>query len=273
MIEQYKKRIADWQLQDLLEAVGAVLIEGPKGCGKTTTAEHQAQSILYMDNPEKTQQYHQLAQTNIKLLLQGDNPRLIDEWQSAPQLWDAIRFEVDHRNSEGLFILTGSAVPADISKIRHSGAGRFGWLTMRPMSLWESGESTGDVSLEKIFSPNYKIEGHSNLTFEDLVYVICRGGWPGAVNKKSKKASLMLVQEYYEAIVKSDISRVDNVKRDEERTKRIMRSYARHQGTQATMTTILADISANETNEISDVTLAGYLNALRKIFVIEDSPA
>lgn len=273
MIEQYKKRIADWQLQDLLEAVGAVLIEGPKGCGKTTTAEHQAQSILYMDNPEKTQQYHQLAQTNIKLLLQGDNPRLIDEWQSAPQLWDAIRFEVDHRNSEGLFILTGSAVPADISKIRHSGAGRFGWLTMRPMSLWESGESTGDVSLEKLFSPNYKIEGHSNLTFEDLVYVICRGGWPGAVNKKSKKASLMLVQEYYEAIVRSDISRVDNVKRDEERTKRIMRSYARHQGTQATMTTILADISANETNEISDVTLAGYLNALRKIFVIEDTPA
>ncbi len=157
MENQYKNRIADRQLQDLLEAVGAVLIEGPKGCGKTTTAEHHAKSILYMDNPEKTRQYHQMVQTNIRYLLQGDNPRLIDEWQTAPELWDAIRFEVDHRNCEGLFMLTGSAVPADITKIRHSGAGRFGWLTMRPMSLWESGESTGDVSLEKMFSQNYQI--------------------------------------------------------------------------------------------------------------------
>ena len=273
MDTNYRKRVADSQLEDLLEAVGAVLIEGPKGCGKTTTAEQHANSILYMDDPEKTRQYHQMVQTNIRYILQGANPRLIDEWQTAPELWDAIRFEVDHRKQDGLFMLTGSAVPADFSKINHSGAARFGWLTMRPMSLWESGESSGDVSLANLFANNKKIEGVSSLSINDLAYVLCRGGWPGALLKKSKKAALTLVQEYYHAIVKYDISRVDAVTKDEERTKRIMRSYARNQGTQVSISSIKADIAVNEVEDISDVTIEKYLSALRKIFVIEDIAA
>lgn len=163
-------------LADKLEAMGAVLIEGPKACGKTTTAEQQAKSILYMDDPDNIAQNLQLAETNIKRLLQGDNPRLIDEWQIAPQLWDAVRFETDHRGDDGLFMLTGSAVPADDSKIHHTGAGRFAWLTMRPMTLWESGESTGEVSLGRLFENAEKVDGESHLTLEDVALVTCRGG-------------------------------------------------------------------------------------------------
>ena len=208
----YRKRIADILLEEKLEAMGAVLVEGPKACGKTTTAEHQAKSILYMDDPTSIQQNLQLAETNIKRLLQGETPRLIDEWQIAPQIWDAVRFETDHRKDDGLFILTGSAVPADKSKIRHTGAGRFAWLTMRPMTLWESGESSGDVSLKSLFDEPEKVDGESALKMEDIAYAICRGGWPKSLFKKSKKAALRQVAEYYEAITRSDISRVDEVK-------------------------------------------------------------
>ena len=161
----YRKRIADILLEEKLEAMGAVLIEGPKACGKTTTAEQQAKSILYMDDPTNIQQNLQLAETNIKRLLQGDTPRLIDEWQIAPQIWDAVRFEADHRKDDGLFMLTGSAVPADKSKIRHTGAGRFAWLTMRPMTLWESGESSGDVSIKALFAEPAKVDGESALKY------------------------------------------------------------------------------------------------------------
>lgn len=270
---EYRDRIADKLLQDKLEAMGAVLIEGPKACGKTTTAEQQAKSMIYIDNPVMTSQYRQMAQTNINLLLNGDTPRLIDEWQEIPQFWDAIRFEIDHRDDDGLFILTGSAVPADTKEIHHSGTGRFGWLTMRPMSLWESGESTGGISLGQMFTSPDKIEAFSNLSLQTLAFSICRGGWPRAIKKSSEKAALLQATEYYRAITNSDITRVDNIRRDSERTKRIMRSYARLQGTQASISTILNDISANETEMVSDETINSYLSALRKIFVIEDMPA
>ena len=270
---EYRERIADQLLRDKLEAMGAVLIEGPKACGKTTTAEQQAKSIIYMDDPDKQAQYRQMAQTNIRLLLEGETPRLIDEWQQVPQFRDAIRFEVDHRNEDGQFMLTGSAVPVDAKEIHHSGTGRYGWLTMRPMSLWESGESTGGVSLSELFTAPDAISASNTLTLPRLAFSICRGGWPRALQKKSERAALMQATEYYAAIVNSDISRADNVKRDVERAKRIMRSYARHQGTQVSIATIIADISVNETETISDETIGAYLSALRKIFVIEDMPA
>lgn len=272
---EYNKRIADKLLAEKLEAMGAVLIEGAKACGKTTTAEQKAKSILYMDDPTRVKQNMHLAETNIKLLLKGDTPKLIDEWQMAPQLWDAIRFEVDHRDEDGQFILTGSAVPKekDKEKIQHSGAGRFAWLKMRPMSLWESQESTGDVSLEKLFAGEDNVEGSNNLKMVDIAFLICRGGWPKSLKKKTEKAALKQVTEYYEAITRSDISRVDDVERDEQRAKRLMRSYARVQGGQVSLGTIMADIQTNETVSISELTIQSYLNALRKIFVIEDMPA
>ncbi len=270
---EYRSRIADQLLREKLEAMRAVLIEGPKACGKTTTAEQQAKSIIYMDEPTKQEQYKQMAQTNIRFLLAGETPRLIDEWQEVPQFWDAIRFEVDHRGEDGQFILTSSAVPVDAKDIHHTGTGRYGWLTMRPMSLWESGESTGEISLSDLFLAPDKIEARNKLTLPMLAFVVCRGGWPIAIQKKTEKAALAQAIEYYKAITSRDISRVDNARRDAERAKRIMRSYARLQGSQASIATILADISANETSDISDETVGAYLTALRKIFVIEDMPA
>ena len=269
----YRSRIADQLLREKLEAMGAVIIEGPKACGKTTTAEQQAKSIIYMDDPSRQGQYKQMAQTNISFLLQGETPRLIDEWQEVPQFWDAIRFEVDHRDNDGQFILTGSAVPADTKDIHHTGTGRYGWLTMRPMSLWESGESSGDISLSSLFHSPETVKGINKLTLPMIALAICRGGWPKSLQKKTEKAALTQATEYYKAITNSDISRVDNIRRDEERAKRIMRSYARHQGTQASIATILADIATNEPENVSDETINAYLSALRKIFVIEDMPA
>lgn len=270
---EYKKRIADALLADKLDAMGAVLIEGPKACGKTTTAEQRANSILYMDDPDNMRQNLQLAETNIKRLLQGDTPRLIDEWQIAPQIWDAVRFETDHRKEDALFMLTGSAVPADASKINHSGAGRFAFLTMRPMTLWESEESSGDVSLIELFSHSDKIDGENSLKMEDVAFAICRGGWPKSLNKKTKKAALRQVTEYFEAITRSDISRVDGVERDEYRAKRILRSYARLQGAMAGIPTIVEDMKTNEPESMSDETVVSYIKALKKIFVIEDMKA
>ena len=270
---EYKKRIADVLLEDKLDAMGAVLIEGPKACGKTTTAEQQAKSILYMDDPDNIKQNLQLAETNVKRLLQGDNPRLIDEWQIAPQIWDAVRFEINQRKDDGLFMLTGSAVPADDSRIHHSGAGRFAFLTMRPMTLWESGESSGEVSLGKLFTNSDNIDGESSLKMEDIAFAICRGGWPKSLDKKSQKAALRQVIEYYEAITRSDISRVDGVERDEYRAKRLMRSYARLQGAMASIPTIIDDMKTNEPESLSDETVASYIKALKKIFVIEDMKA
>lgn len=270
---KYRPRIADKILRSELDAMGAVLIEGPKACGKTTTGEQQANSVIYINDPSMNIQYHELAQTDIKKLLIGATPRLIDEWQEIPRLWDAVRFEVDHRHEDGQFILTGSAVPPDTTDIKHTGTGRMGRLKMRPMSLWESGDSTGEISLGGLFSMPEQIHGISQANLDTIAYYVCRGGWPRAVDKQTETAALRQVIEYFKSIVNFDLSRVDNLKRDRERAERIMRSYARLQGTQASIASILADISTNETSEISDVTIESYLSALRKIFVVEDMRA
>ncbi len=272
-MEKYLPRVVDSLLSDLLEAMGAVLVEGPKYCGKTTMCAQQVGSILYMDDPEFMDQNLTTAETNPKRLLQGETPRLIDEWQLAPQLWDAVRHEVDRRQADGQFILTGSAVPHDKSKIFHTGTGRFGWLKLRTMSLWESGDSTGDVSLKQLFSNPAVIDGESKIDSNRLAFLTCRGGWPKSLNKKTEKAALLQARTYLDAIVHTDISRVDNVLRDADLARRLMRSYARNQGSQASYGTFLADIKANGDKEMSESTIYSYINALKKIFVIEDATA
>ncbi|MDD6389528.1 MAG: DUF4143 domain-containing protein [Firmicutes bacterium] len=271
-MKEYRKRIADDILARKLEGKGAVLIEGPKWCGKTTTAEQIAASILYMDDPEKKDQNISMSELNPKRLLKGETPRLIDEWQLAPKLWDAIRFEVDHRSELGQFLLTGSAVPADTKEITHSGTGRFTWLTMRPMSLYESGDSTGEVSLKELFEGNDEVDGEADIDIERLAFLACRGGWPQSVDMREEIA-LDQAYDYYDAVVRSDINRADNVKKNTEKVRRLMRSYARNQGSQVPNTVLALDVSANDEDSISDDTVASYLNALRKIFVVEDMPA
>ena len=271
-MEPYKFRIADQLLQYRLEEVGAVLVEGTKWCGKTTTCEQAAKSVLYLADPEMKAQYIDLANTQVKALLTGDTPHLIDEWQLAPQLWDAIRFEVDHRRSEGQFILTGSSVPPSTDKISHTGTGRFAWLKMRPMSLYESGDSTGEVSLEQLFD-NANIEGRNTLNLEKMAYLVCRGGWPASLGK-SERVALRTPYNYYDAVVQSDISRVDNVERNPLWADTLMRSYARLQGSQASSKVILDDMLASVSQEtLSTQTVENYLTALRKMFVVEDLPA
>lgn len=273
-MEGYKARVADDILAEKLDAMGAVLVEGPKYCGKTTLARQQAKSVLYMADPDTRSQNIIMAQTNVGRLLAGNAPRLIDEWQLAPQLWDAVRNEIDRRNADGQFILTGSSVPVDTKDIFHSGAGRMSWLKLRTMSLWESGESSGDVSLGTLFRPDATVDGASSIDIDSLAFVACRGGWPKAVLKGTKKSALIQAEEYFEAVVRSDISRVDNVQRDTELARRLMRSYARNQGAQATISTFLSDMNGGASNNtISDQTVYSYLNALKRIFVIEDSLA
>ena len=272
-MKEYKKRIADQILEDKLEAMGAVLIEGPKYCGKTTLASQHARSVLYMADPDTKKQNLSMAETKVSRLLQGDTPRLIDEWQLAPQLWDAVRNEVDKRDEDGQFILTGSAVPPRQDLIFHSGTGRISWLKLRTMSLWESGDSSGDVSLGELFKDSNTIDGESKINIEQLAFLTCRGGWPKATMKKNKKTALMQAKEYYEAVCRYDISRVDDIERDTDLTKRLMRSYSRNQGSQASAKTLLDDIKANESDIIGENTIYNYIKALKKIFVIEDSIA
>ncbi len=255
-----------------LAGKGAVLIEGPKWCGKTTTAEQQAATIVYMDDPVQKEQNIKMADINPKALFIGETPILLDEWQIAPKLWDAVRFEVDHREELGQFILTGSAVPPDSDEIHHTGTGRYAWLTMRPMSLYESGESTGEVSIKELFDAPNQILGINKLTLEDLAFLICRGGWPRATTLEGELA-LDQAKDYYDAVTKSDVSRVDGVRRNTERIKLLMRSYARHQGAQAPISTIAADMKTNDEESADMKTISSYLDALKKIFVIEDSVA
>lgn len=271
-MKKYRKRIADDILARKLEGKGAVLIEGPKWCGKTTTAEQIAASVLYMDDPEKKEQNISMSELSPKRLLKGETPRLIDEWQLAPKLWDAIRFEVDHRGELGQFILTGSAVPADTKDVTHSGTGRFTWLTMRPMSLYESGDSTGEVSLKDLFDGQKEVDGEADITIERLAFLTCRGGWPQAIDMREDIA-LDQARDYYDAVVRSDINKTDNVQKNSEKVRRLMRSYARNQGGQVPNTVLAQDVSANDENSIGENTVASYLNALRRIFVIEDMPA
>lgn len=271
-MKKYRNRVVDAILQEKLEGKGAVLIEGPKWCGKTTTAEQIAKSVLYMDDPQSKEQNVNMAALNPKRLLNGETPRLIDEWQIAPKLWDAIRFEVDHRDDLGQFVLTGSAVPPDTKEITHSGTGRFSWLMMRPMSLYESGESTGEVSLSRLFEGKGEVDGESKLDLERIAFLICRGGWPRSIDMRDKIALNQAI-DYYDAVVHSDINRADGVEKNPERVKRLMRSLARNQGQQIANTAIAADIAVNDESTINQETVAGYISALKKIFVVEDMPA
>ena len=271
-MKEYRARIVDDMLKDKLESKGAVVIEGPKWCEKTTTAMQVAGSILRMDEPSKRETNIQMSEIDPGRLLKGKAPRLIDEWQIAPKLWDAARYEVDTRGEEGQFILTGSAVPIESREITHSGTGRFTWLMMRPMSLFESGDSTGEVSLNQLFENPNVIDGMNNLSIEKLAFLICRGGWPHAVGMKEKPA-LLQAEDYYEAVIKSDINRADGVSKNPERVKRLMRSFARNQGTQISNTMLRDDIISNDTESLNEDTIASYINALKNIFVVEDMPA
>lgn len=270
-MKKYKKRIADKILQKKLNAKGAVLIEGAKWCGKTTTASQIAKSILSMQNPEEKEQNIRLAELSPSRLLHGKTPRLIDEWQLAPKLWDAVRFEVDKRDEFNQFILTGSAVPADLKEITHTGTGRISRMLMRPMSLFESQESNGSVSLAELFSSKTNIDGENTIDIDELAFLICRGGWPKAIGLK-QYIGLSQAIDYYDAVVNSDISRVDNIERNPERAKRLLRAYARSIGTQTKLTSLSDDV--NEDNNLgTNPTIYNYINALQKIFVIEDSHA
>ena len=272
-MENYRKRIADDILQKKLRSKGAVLIEGPKWCGKTTTAEQAAKSILYMDEPSSIKQNLARADLDPESLLEGDVPRLIDEWRLAPKLWDAVRFSVDHKRKFGLYILTGSAVPANLDEIHHTGTGRFSWLKMRPMSLYESGESTGDVSLSELFNnEDCLLRGNSKLTLDDIAFLICRGGWPMAIDVPEDVA-LQQAIDYYDAVVNEDISRIDGARKENAYVKRLMRAYARNQGAQISIDTLLNDLLESESFETSNKTATKYINLLKKIFVIEDMEA
>lgn len=270
----YFPRILDETLKETLECVGAVLIVGPKWCGKTTTAEMQAKSVIKMQDPDKSQGYLVTAQTKPSLLLLGENPRLIDEWQVAPVLWDAVRTEVDKQgNREGLFILTGSTT-VDETKIMHSGVGRIARLIMRPMSLFESKESNGKVSLQKLFNDKkYDIDGvKSDLSLEKLIFAACRGGWPASLTKKTDKAALFVASSYLDIICESDASTVDGVTRDPKRVRAVLRSYARNISTLAGIQSLINDISSNF-GTISENTLQSYLSALNRLFVVDEVPA
>lgn len=272
----YKPRIADAILQRKLKSSGAVLVEGPKWCGKTTTSEQQAKSINYVSDPVNLNKNLILAEMNINALLEGDKPKLLDEWQIIPQLWDAVRFSVDHSKGIGQFIMTGSAVPPDEeqqAKIHHTGTGRITSLRMRPMSLWESGESNGEISLKDLFeNPGKAIYSETTHTLEDIAFMLCRGGWPIATTLEYEYA-LETAFSYYKAVTDIDISRVDGIKRTSSRARRLMRSLARHQGTQVTITGIKADMIANDTETLDVDTVSSYIEALKKIFVIEDMEA
>jgi predicted AAA+ superfamily ATPase len=266
--KKYLSRLCDTELQLALKSAGAVLIEGAKWCGKTSTANNAAKSVVYMQDPDNTQSYQAMADTKPSLLLKGNNPRLIDEWQVAPVLWDAVRFEVDKRAERGLFILTGSAVPPE-NVTAHTGTGRISRMIMRPMSLFESLESNGQISIGALFNGKQKeTDAISDLTIEQIAFLICRGGWPASIGQE-KETALRMARDYVEAIIHQDISRVDNIEKNPERVRLLLRSLARNISTVANYQTIKQDIEATDIS-ISDKTISTYINALRRIFVVED---
>ena len=270
-MKAYLPRIADKLLEERLDAKGAILIEGPKWCGKTTTAKQKANSFISMDRPDMTRQYQQMAELSPNTLLEGETPRLIDDWQITPNLWNAVRYEVDNRDEFGQFILTGSAVPSEFDDSMHTGTGRISRLLMRPMSLFESKDSSGEVSIKDLFEGK-NISAVDETSLEKMAFLICRGGWPKAIGLDEKPALFQAI-DYFGAVVSTDISRVDSTKRDKEKAKRLLKSYARHVGTQSSLETIRQDMLVNQSDTFDQVTLYSYLDALRKIFVIEDSPA
>ena len=272
MNEKYLSRIADRVLKERLESSGAVLIEGPKWCGKTRTATEMSKSQLFMQDPDKSVSYLKAADTKPSLLLKGDTPRLLDEWQTAPVLWDAVRFTVDKRGEYGQFILTGSAVPQD-NAVMHTGTGRISRMMMRPMSLFESGESNGSVSLTKLFDGETDIDAFSDLSIEQIAFAIVRGGWPASMGDTPKSAFRHAI-DYVEAIINADVSRVDGIVKNPARVRALMRSLSRNISTLATVKTIHDDIAGGDTDKsVSEKTVSQYLNALNRIFVTENLPA
>lgn len=269
----YKNRVCDALLERKLQGVGAVLLEGPKWCGKTTTCERIAKSVLYMGDPDYKEKNLLIASININELLEGAKPRLIDEWQEVPKFWDAVRFRVDHTEGFGHFIFTGSVVPPDTDEISHSGTGRIVRMKMRPMSLWESLESSGSVSLGALMSgESVGLARCPARSLSEIAYLVCRGGWPVAVGQQGDMA-LERAQEYYDATVNTDMSKVDGVPRDPQRVMRLMRSYARLQATQAKLTAIKQDMIEHDVSGLDEDTVRSYIDALKKLFVVEDSPA
>ncbi len=269
--KKYLKRLGDEDLRTALASSGAVLIEGAKWCGKTSTAQQAAKSVVFMQDPDQSASYLALADVKPSLLLSGAIPRLIDEWQMAPVLWDAVRFEVDKRNELGQFILTGSVVPND-NVTAHTGTGRIARMKMRPMSLFESNESNGSISLGKLFREGFRSsESVSELSIEQIAFAICRGGWPASLQLKGKEA-LRMANSYVESVINHDVSEIDSVEKNPERVRLLMRSLARNISTCANYTTIIEDIEATDVN-ISDKTVGKYITALKRIFVVEDLPA
>lgn len=273
-VKNYKSRICDIELQEQLEASGAVLIEGAKWCGKTYTARKAAQSALFMQDRDNSKRYKQIAASKPSLLLDGAVPRLIDEWEEAPVLWDAVRFAVDMRGETGQFILTGSAIPRedegapDDERRLHTGVGRIAPLRMRPMSLWESEESNGKVSLRSLFDEQPDIAETSDLSIERLAYAICRGGWPASISL-SERVALRTARNYVEEVINFDIHRVDGVEKNPLRVRRLLESYARNISTMASNETIMADVRATD-QTIAANTFAAYMSALRRIFMVDD---
>ena len=272
---KYLERIGDDLLKRKLRSSAAVLIEGPKWCGKTSTGAQLAKSIVYIQDPDKRAMYRKMADTQPSLLLEGEAPHMLDEWQTIPVLWDAVRFAADQRQLMGQFILTGSSTPIDDeenSEMEHSGTGRIARLPMRPMSLWESKESRGQVSLKSLFEGTQEMGLFENpLTLKDLAYVMCRGGWPGALGLAAEDA-LEVVINLVDEIVHSDVNRVDGTEKDPDRVRAVLRSYARNIATMTPSSTIMADVKANDVS-ITDKTLTNYLKALRRLFIIEDAKA
>lgn len=264
---EYKPRVVDKLLDFKLKSAGAVLVEGPKWCGKTTTAEQFAKSAMRFGDSSEENQDLSLARASIKKALEGEEPRLFDEWQVVPELWDAVRSEVDKRNGTGHFILTGSAVPPSSSEIKHTGTGRYSWLKMRPMTLFESGESNGSVSLAELFNSPEDFGASCEMDLDRLAFLTCRGGWPQATTLEGEYA-LSRGVDYYDAIVHSDISRIDGVTRNPRTAMSLLRSYARNQGSQTSIEEITADVG-----ESSSKTIHEYIDVLAKLFVIEDMPA
>ena len=269
--QSYFARFADALLGELLDVMGAVVIEGAKWCGKTETGLHACQSQTMMQDLDKMAAYQQALKIKPSVLLEGDTPHLIDEWQTAPLLWDAVRYEVDRRRTAGQFILTGSAVPVDDGKL-HSGTGRFAWLRMRPMTLFESKESNGQVSLNDLFRHQPDISCQSDVSIEQYAHFVCRGGWPAAVTARTDRASLLIARSYVDALINEDIHRVDGVERNPDRVRNMLRSLARNISTLVSAKTLLADMKADDVS-MSDKTFTSYMNALQRVFVVENIPA
>ncbi len=272
MTYEYIERICDEELRIKLEAFGAVHIVGPKWCGKTTTAKKHAKSYIEMQDPDKRDMYMETAKIKPSNLLIGENPRLIDEWQVAPNIWDAVRVSVDRRNEDGLYILTGSN-SIDKTNIMHTGTGRIDTMYMYPMSLYESKESNGLVSLKELFNnPSLLSDGfESKLSVDDLIFASCRGGWPSTLFKKDDKAKLLIAQSYFESLCREDMSNVDGIKRNETISRLLLRSYARNISTSASNQSIINDINANI--KIGETTFYDYVNTLKKLYVIQDVEA